>query len=149
MFKPFPRTALRTIQRTLPARTPRAFFTTTPVIKMEAKKVEEYKSAGNRDNAPPKHEGVYFKGLMSEKRAFGDFRTVLHTGLYAQIVAMEVPVGGEIGDEVRLATFESMKKHRNSRAKCVIVAYCQLHILFYKDRYSTGTNLPNPTGPHC
>lgn len=68
---------------------------------MESKKVEEFKSAGNRQDAPPKHEAVYFKGLMSEKRAFGDFRTVLHTGLYSQIVAMEVPVGGEIGDEVR------------------------------------------------
>lgn len=67
----------------------------------EQSKVQEYKRAGNRENKPPKHEAVYFKGLMSEKRAFGDFRTVLHTGLYSQIVAMEVPVGGEIGDEVR------------------------------------------------
>ncbi|KAJ4290519.1 hypothetical protein N0V90_010736 [Kalmusia sp. IMI 367209] len=67
---------------------------------MESKKVAEFKSAGNRENKPPKHEAVYFKGLMSEKRAFGDFRTVLHTGLYSQIVAMEVPVGGDIGDEV-------------------------------------------------
>jgi len=67
---------------------------------MESKKVEELKAVGNRENKPPKHEMVVFKGLMSEKRAFGDFRTVLHTGLYSQIVAMEVPVGGEIGDEV-------------------------------------------------
>jgi putative ABC transport system ATP-binding protein len=67
----------------------------------ESSKVQEYKQAGNRENKPPKHEAVYFKGLMSEKRAFGDFRTVLHTGLYSQIVAMEVPVGGDIGDEVR------------------------------------------------
>jgi putative ABC transport system ATP-binding protein len=44
---------------------------------------------------------VHFKGLLSSKREFGDFRTVLHTGLYSQIVAMEIPVGGEIGDEVR------------------------------------------------
>ncbi|KAJ6203166.1 hypothetical protein J3E72DRAFT_231795 [Bipolaris maydis] len=57
---------------------------------------------GNREDAPPKHEMVYFPGLMSEKRSFGDFRTVLHTGLYSQIVAMEVPVNGEIGDEVHL-----------------------------------------------
>ncbi|KAF2675787.1 hypothetical protein K458DRAFT_447859 [Lentithecium fluviatile CBS 122367] len=66
----------------------------------EEEKVEEYKKAGNRANGVPKHEMVVFKGLMSAKRAFGDFRTVLHTGLYSQIVAMEVPVGGEIGDEV-------------------------------------------------
>jgi mannose-6-phosphate isomerase-like protein (cupin superfamily) len=62
--------------------------------------MEAYKKAGNRENAPPKHEMVHFPGLMSEKRSFGDFRTVLHTGLYSQIVAMEVPVNGEIGDEV-------------------------------------------------
>jgi mannose-6-phosphate isomerase-like protein (cupin superfamily) len=43
---------------------------------------------------------VHFPGLLSEQRSFGDFRTVLHTGLYSQVVAMEVPVGGDIGDEV-------------------------------------------------
>lgn len=64
-------------------------------------KMESYKKAGNRKDEAPKHEMVHFPGLMSEKRSFGDFRTVLHTGLYSQIVAMEVPVGGEIGDEVR------------------------------------------------
>ncbi|CAN9312021.1 unnamed protein product [Alternaria alternata] len=62
--------------------------------------MEAFKKVGNRENAPPKHEMVHFPGLMSEKRSFGDFRTVLHTGLYSQIVAMEVPVNGEIGDEV-------------------------------------------------
>lgn len=64
--------------------------------------MDQYKSLGNRKNEPPKHEMVHFPGLMSEKRSFGDFRTVLHTGLYSQIVAMEVPVGGDIGDEVSL-----------------------------------------------
>ena len=37
---------------------------------------------------------------MTEVRSFGDFRRVLHTGLYSQLVAMEIPVGGDIGDEV-------------------------------------------------
>ncbi|KAF2276281.1 RmlC-like cupin, partial [Westerdykella ornata] len=55
---------------------------------------------GNRKDAPPKHEMVYFNGLLNTERRFGDFRTVLHTGLYSQVVAMEVPVDGEIGDEV-------------------------------------------------
>lgn len=50
--------------------------------------------------APPKHEMVYFPGLTSEVRAFGQFRRVLHTGLYSQLVSMEIPVGGDIGDEV-------------------------------------------------
>lgn len=63
--------------------------------------MDAYKNAGNRKDEPPKHEMVHFPGLLSSKREFGDFRTVLHTGLYSQVVAMEVPVGGDIGDEVR------------------------------------------------
>ncbi|KAF3010878.1 hypothetical protein E8E13_009547 [Curvularia kusanoi] len=62
--------------------------------------MDAYKKAGNRKDEPPEHEMVHFAGLLSSKREFGDFRTVLHTGLYSQIVAMEVPVNGEIGDEV-------------------------------------------------
>jgi hypothetical protein len=64
--------------------------------------MDAYKKLGNRKDAPPAHKMVHFKGLLSEKRSFGDFRTVLHTGLFSQLVAMEVPVGGDIGDEVRL-----------------------------------------------
>jgi hypothetical protein len=45
----------------------------------------------------PSHEMAYFKGLATSRRAFGDFRRVLHTGLYSQLVVMEVPVNGEIG----------------------------------------------------
>ena len=86
------RTTTPTITKSLSTSTPRLY---APVPKMEA-----FKKVGNRENAPPKHEMVHFPGLMSEKRSFGDFRTVLHTGLYSQIVAMEVPVNGEIGDEV-------------------------------------------------
>jgi putative ABC transport system ATP-binding protein len=64
--------------------------------------MDAYKKAGNRKDEPPSHDMVHFAGLLSSKREFGDFRTVLHTGLYSQIVAMEVPVGGDIGDEVSL-----------------------------------------------
>ncbi|KAK4561254.1 hypothetical protein LTR86_004571 [Recurvomyces mirabilis] len=49
---------------------------------------------------PPKHQMVYFPGLTSEVRAFGQFRKVIHTGMYSQLVSMEIPVGGDIGDEV-------------------------------------------------
>lgn len=38
--------------------------------------------------------------LATNVRASGNFRNVLHTGLYSQLVAMEVPVGGDIGEEV-------------------------------------------------
>ncbi|KAH4203752.1 hypothetical protein HBH42_005340 [Parastagonospora nodorum] len=64
--------------------------------------MDAFKAAGNRKDAPPSHEMVHFSNLLSEKRSFGDFRTVLHTGLFSQLVAMEVPVGGDIGDEVHL-----------------------------------------------
>jgi hypothetical protein len=69
--------------------------------------MDAYKRAGNKADAPPKHEMVHFKGLLSEKRSFGDFRTVLHTGLFSQVVAMEVPVGGDIGDEVSFFFLDS------------------------------------------
>lgn len=71
------------------------YFSTT------TRTMDSYKKAGNRKDEPPSHNMVHFAGLLSSKREFGDFRTVLHTGLYSQVVAMEVPVGGEIGDEVR------------------------------------------------
>lgn len=67
---------------------------------VDKQSVRNYKMAGNREDGPPKHEMVHFAGLLSKERRFGDFRTVLHTGLYSQVVAMEVPVDGEIGDEV-------------------------------------------------
>ncbi|RAK89633.1 AraC-like ligand binding domain protein [Aspergillus costaricaensis CBS 115574] len=55
---------------------------------------------GNMTTQPPKNEMVYMPGVMSPSRSFGVFRKVLHTGLYSQFVAMEVPVNGEIGDEI-------------------------------------------------
>lgn len=68
-------------------------FSTTPAKATMGKDSQISKS-------PPKHELVYFPGLASEVRAFGQFRKVLHTGLYSQVVTMEIPVGGDIGDEV-------------------------------------------------
>ncbi|KAL1296623.1 hypothetical protein AAFC00_000112 [Neodothiora populina] len=51
---------------------------------------------------PPPHSMVYFPGLTSTVRSFGVFRKVMHTGLYSQLVTMEIPPNGEIGDEVHL-----------------------------------------------
>ncbi|KAI9681935.1 MAG: hypothetical protein M1822_007013 [Bathelium mastoideum] len=51
-------------------------------------------------SAPPKHQMVHFPELTSRVRSFGEFRKVLHTGLYSQLVVMEIPPGGDIGDEV-------------------------------------------------
>jgi len=52
---------------------------------------------------PPKHEMAYFPQMTtSYPSKNGEFRRVLWTGLYSQLVLMNVPVGGEIGDEVRV-----------------------------------------------
>jgi hypothetical protein len=80
--------------------TTRFLSTTPPRTLAAAPKMDAFKAAGNRKDAPPAHDMVHFSNLLSEKRSFGDFRTVLHTGLFSQLVAMEVPVGGDIGDEV-------------------------------------------------
>jgi len=50
---------------------------------------------------PPKHEMAYFPQMTSSLPATsGEFRRVLWTGLYSQVVLMTIPVGGDIGDEV-------------------------------------------------
>jgi hypothetical protein len=61
----------------------------------------------SQEDKPPKHQMMYLKQLVNSERNFGVFRKVLHTGLYSQLVAMEVPVNGEIGDEVRFSVTES------------------------------------------
>lgn len=70
----------------------RTFLTTTPLYAKDPK----------MSTQPPKHEMVYFDGLTSKVRSFGQFRKVIHTGLYSQLVTMEIPVGGDIGNEVHL-----------------------------------------------
>ena len=50
---------------------------------------------------PPKHEMAYFPEMTTRlPSTSGEFRRVLWTGLYSQVVLMTVPVGGDIGDEV-------------------------------------------------
>jgi hypothetical protein len=52
---------------------------------------------------PPKHEMAYFPNMTTALPSeSAEFRRVLYTGLYSQLVLMTVPVGGDIGDEVRL-----------------------------------------------
>merc|ERR1712232_597864 len=61
---------------------------------------------------PPKHEMAYFPEMTTSLPSeSGEFRRVLWTGLYSQLVLMTVPVGGDIGDEVhtvdQILTFTS------------------------------------------
>ena len=52
-------------------------------------------------SGPPKHEMAYYPEMTTRlPSTSGEFRRVLWTGLYSQVVLMTVPVGGDIGDEV-------------------------------------------------
>lgn len=52
-------------------------------------------------SGPPKHEMQYFPNMTAAMPSeSAEFRRVLWTGLYSQVVLMTVPVGGDIGDEV-------------------------------------------------
>ncbi|KAI1132652.1 RmlC-like cupin [Nemania abortiva] len=60
----------------------------------------------------PKHEMQYFPNMLTALPSeSSEFRRVLWTGLYSQLVLMTVPVGGDIGDEIhtvdQILTFTS------------------------------------------
>lgn len=55
----------------------------------------------------PKHEMAYFPNMTTSLPSeSAEFRRVLWTGLYSQLVLMTVPVGGDIGDEVCLLLWQ-------------------------------------------
>lgn len=63
---------------------------------------------------PPKHEMQYFPDMVNAlPSASAEFRRVLWTGLYTQLVLMTIPVGGDIGEEIhtvdQILTFTSGK----------------------------------------
>ena len=47
---------------------------------------------------------MYAEDIKQLTKNNTNFRTVLHTGTHSQIVAMCIPVGGEIGEETHNAT---------------------------------------------
>ncbi|CZR53220.1 related to AraC-like ligand binding domain protein [Phialocephala subalpina] len=53
------------------------------------------------NNGVSRHDMVYFPQMTTAlPSSSGEFRKVLFTGLYSQVVLMTIPVGGDIGDEV-------------------------------------------------
>jgi len=58
--------------------------------------------ASHKSNSgPPAHEMVYFPRMTTSlPSSSAEFRKVLFTGLYSQVVLMTIPVDGDIGDEV-------------------------------------------------
>lgn len=75
---------------------------------------------------PPKHKMVYFPGMTSKVREFGQFRKVMHTGLYSQLVTMEIPVGGDIGDEVH--TVDQVLIFTSGEGKATVAGVDQVSI---------------------
>ena len=67
---------------------------------------------------PPKHEMVYFPNMTSLASSSGEFRKVLHTGLYSQLVLMTIPVGGDIGEEVH--TVDQILTFTSGQAKATV-----------------------------
>lgn len=90
-----PRTTRRTITRVTPSISVTAVrsFTHTP---------HHYAKDPKMSSGPPKHEMAFFPNMTAALPSeSAEFRRVLWTGLYSQVVLMTVPVGGDIGDEVR------------------------------------------------
>ena len=70
-------------------------------------------------SGPPAHEMVHFPGMLSSLPSqSGEFRRVLWTGLYSQIVLMTIPVGGDIGDEVH--TVDQVLNFTSGTAKAIV-----------------------------
>lgn len=95
-------------------------LSTTPIFQGKDSKMS---------SSPPKHELVYFPKLTSDVRAFGQFRKVLHTGLFSQLVSMEIPVGGDIGDEVH--TVDQVLIFTSGQGKATVAGKDQVRLAKY------------------
>ncbi|KAI0192219.1 cupin domain-containing protein [Xylaria flabelliformis] len=78
----------------------------------------------------PKHEMQYFPDMLTALPSeSAEFRRVLWTGLYSQVVLMTVPVGGDIGDEMNYSILDSL------------TARCQIHTVDQILTFTSGTGL--------
>lgn len=116
-----PLSRLLTTASRIPKPTPQTLrlLSTTPAL---------YGKDPKMSSSPPKHEMVYFPKLTSDVRAFGQFRKVLHTGLFSQLVSMEIPVGGDIGDEVH--TVDQVLIFTSGEGKATVAGKDQVSTLF-------------------
>lgn len=100
--------------------------TTTPTMSSQTTTAS---SQGNKSDHPPQHKMVYFPSLTSSVRSFNQFRTVMHTGLYSQLVSMEIPVGGDIGDEVH--TVDQVLIFTSGEGKAIVAGVEQVCLPLY------------------
>ncbi|THX06911.1 RmlC-like cupin [Aureobasidium pullulans] len=91
-----------TLRHTTRRNTRNILSPTTPILRTFTTTTTLSTKDTKMSTSPPKHEMVYFPSLTSAVRSFGQFRKVIHTGLYSQLVTMEIPVGGDIGNEVHM-----------------------------------------------
>lgn len=95
-------TMIRTIlPRTIPTLALKPSVSTTCSRRLFTNTALRHAKDPKMNTGPPKHEMVYFPDMTSAlPSTSAEFRRVLWTGLYSQVVLMTVPVGGDIGDEV-------------------------------------------------
>ena len=107
------------LPRTLPRLLSRPLISTSiPTRRLLSQSAILHGKDSKMSTGPPKHEMVYFPDMTTSlPSSSGEFRRVLWTGLYSQVVLMTVPVGGDIGDEVRWLGF--LGCHGDSA--CVVV----------------------------
>lgn len=101
ILRPLLQTSIRTFSKPTVSIARRSLSTTPRLHRKDPK----------MSSRPPKHEMVYFPNMTNLASSSGEFRKVLHTGLYSQLVLMTIPVGGDIGEEVhtvdQILTFTS------------------------------------------
>ncbi|MCJ1472559.1 hypothetical protein MMC13_001208 [Lambiella insularis] len=68
---------------------------------------------------PPKHKMAYFPNMVNAlPSGSGEFRRVLWTGVYSQVVLMTIPVGGDIGEEIH--TVDQALTFTSGKAKATV-----------------------------
>lgn len=115
-----PRTTYRTITKITPSISVPAVrpFTYTPLHRAKDLKMS---------SGPPKHEMAFFPNMTAALPSeSAEFRRVLWTGLYSQVVLMTVPVGGDIGDEV-CANFNIM----SGSSSCIGLKCCNVMLIHW------------------
>ena len=111
LFSPLTMSQTRLLPRLLThpsilTRSPIPFASATITKRAFSQSVTRFAKDPKMPPGPPKHEMAYFPEMTSAlPSTSGEFRRVLWTGLYSQVVLMTVPVGGDIGDEVSSCLF--------------------------------------------
>ncbi|KAI9739130.1 MAG: hypothetical protein M1834_007343 [Cirrosporium novae-zelandiae] len=69
----------------------------------------------------PKKEIVYFPNITTTYLSTSsEFRRVLWTGLYSQVVLMTIPVGGEIGEEASIHTVDQALTFTSGQGRAIV-----------------------------